>query len=313
MTLLPWQESLWKSIVTQPLPSALLLSGREGIGKLAFAHALAQRTLCDTAEACGECQSCRWLASGVHPDFHFIEPKQEEAEKKGARDIKVDQIRDLAGKAILASARTKVFVLHPAESMNANAQNALLKILEEPPGETLFILVNHRPQRLLPTVVSRCRRLNMPEADAENALAWLTKQEIEQPQLALAAAGGAPLIALRLSEQREARKLFMTALNRSPNSVALAQTWQKFDVPQVVNWLQQWTYDLMLRHHQNQPRYNLDYEAELSAIARKIGPRAILSLQRELFAARRAAEHSLNPALFIEQLSLSYWRHTQNG
>ncbi|MGH8719928.1 MAG: DNA polymerase III subunit delta' [Burkholderiales bacterium] len=314
MTILPWQNSLWDSIARQPLPPALLLAGREGIGKFAFAKALAQRIMCESSQACGKCRSCRWFESEVHPDFHLLEPQEEqESERKKVRVIKVDQIRELNEKAVIASSGTRIFMLHPAETMNANAQNALLKILEEPPAKVLIILVSHQTQRLLPTVLSRCRRMSMPEAKRETALTWLIEQKVAQPEPALAAAGGAPLRALRLSEQSEARTMFMRELSQSRTALALAQVFLKFDSVQVVHWLQQWTYDLMLQHNRRKVHYNVDCEAELAILAGQIGIRAIHALQRELLAARRVVEHSLNPTLFMEYLSFLYWRYAQHG
>lgn len=313
MTVLPWQKSLWDSLIHQPLPSALLLAGREGFGKLAFARGISQRILCETSQACGKCQSCRWLESEVHPDFHLVEPQEDESEKKKFRVIKVDQIRELKEKAVIASSGTRIFMLHPAESMNASAQNALLKILEEPQDNTLFILVSHRPHRLLPTVLSRCRRMSMPEPDRETALKWLIEQKAGRPDHALAAAGGAPLLALSLSQQTEARELFLKALGQSPNVFALAQVFQKFDPVQVVHWLQQWSYDLMVYHNQKKVRYHPGREPELSALAGQIGVRAVHAWQRELLEARKVAEHPLNPALFMEDLSFLYWRYAKHG
>lgn len=311
----PWHEPLWKSLAGGPLPAALLLAGREGIGKLDFAKSLAQRVLCQTGLGCGDCQSCRWLHAAVHPDYQLLEPKEEksEGEKRKTRVIKVEQIRELRQKVVIASSGSKVFVLHPAESMNSNAQNALLKFLEEPPANVLFILVSHRPQLLLPTVVSRCRRIVVPEPDRETAIEWLARQGVSQPELALAIAGGAPLLALNSSAQTEGRAIFMKALHECANALALAQVLQKFDAVQVVHWLQQWAYDLMLYHTQKRIRYNIDCKAQIAALAERTGSKALHAMQRELLFARRVAEHALNPALFTEQLSFSYFHYTRHG
>jgi DNA polymerase-3 subunit delta' len=315
MKTLPWHASLWDSVGRQSLPSALLLAGRAGMGKLAFAKSLAQRILCETAQGCGKCQSCKWLETNVHPDYQLLEPAEENAEleRRKTRVIKVDQVRELKEKVVIASSGTKVFLLNPAESMNANAQNALLKLLEEPPCNVLFILVSHKPQRLLPTILSRCRRVSMPEAHPEIAVQWLLEHGVKHPELALAAAGGAPLLALRLSEQAEARAIFMKELNDVQNALELAQAFQKFDTLQLVHWLQQWTYDLMLYHNRRKIRYNIDCEAQLSALAPRLGVKAVHALQREFLAARGVAEHALNAALFMEQLSFSYCRYTKHG
>lgn len=311
----PWQQSLWDAVVTRPLPAALLLAGREGIGKLAFARALARRVLCEVSTGCGQCQSCRWFDTGTHPTWYVLEPEDEEAEasKKKARVIKVEQVRALKERTAIASPGFRVLLIHPAEAMNANAQNALLKILEEPPRSTLFILVAHQPQRLLPTIHSRCQRLNMPTPRQEAGVAWLRKEGVAQPENVIAAACGAPLRALAIASQHEARTLFMQQLSKCPDPFSLAKTMQEFEAPQVVHWLQQWAYDLMLYQSQAKVRYNIEFEKQLSDIASPVRAKAVHTLQRQLLAAAAVAEHALNPALFMEELSFSYWRLATNN
>jgi DNA polymerase III subunit delta' len=161
MNPLPWHDSEFRRLVANRagLPHALLVQGRQGIGKLAFARALAQALLCENPKAegvsCGLCPACHWFAAGTHPDFRQIEPQgmtehpegEEGAEKKASLQISVDEVRQLADFINISSHRNglKVILLHPAEAMNPNAANALLKNLEEPPARTCFLLVTHRP------------------------------------------------------------------------------------------------------------------------------------------------------------------------
>ena len=106
---------------------------------------------------CGVCRDCRKAADGVHPDIIHV---RRETDDKGKlrKEIRVDQVRDIIGQAqIMANeANGKAFVIHEAELMNENAQNALLKLLEEPPGSVVFILSTATPTMLLETVRSRC-------------------------------------------------------------------------------------------------------------------------------------------------------------
>lgn len=135
------------------MPAALLLAGMEGVGKCFAAYQLAQVVNCRqsaAAEACGTCPDCRQIARRVHPDVLLVE-----AEKN---QIKIDQIREVhhyLGFAPL-SGRYKVVIINDAHLLNAAAANALLKTLEEPPAQTIFLLVTHRQQQLLPTILSRC-------------------------------------------------------------------------------------------------------------------------------------------------------------
>src|SRR5207302_9240848 len=112
--------------------------------------------------------------------------------------ILIEQVRELASFLNVGSHRgaLRVALVHPAEDMNANAANALLKGLEEPPAGAIFILVSHRPARLLPTVRSRCVAIPVPIPPREVSLAWLAAEGAANPERWLAFAGGAPLQAL---------------------------------------------------------------------------------------------------------------------
>jgi DNA polymerase-3 subunit delta' len=195
------------------LPHALLIHGPRGVGKLALAESAAQLLLCEGQnKPCGVCDGCRWFLGGNHPDFRRLEPEAlwkepaaETEEERPARrskqpsvEIRVDQVRELADFLYIRShrGRLRVALVHPAEDMNENAANALLKGLEEPPPAAVFILVSHRPAQLLPTIRSRCVAIPVPIPPREAALEWLSGQGVKEPQRWLAYAGGAPLRAV---------------------------------------------------------------------------------------------------------------------
>jgi len=220
----PWQKQAWEAMRGQRerMPHALLIHGAQGIGKLQLAERFTQSLLCeavDTAgEPCGECPGCRWLGAGSHPDCRWVEPEAlarqsasaaEADEPVAARatkpslEIKVDQIRALDDFLNLKSHRggPRVALIHPAEAMNPSAANALLKGLEEPPGRAMFILVSHRPARLLPTIRSRCVAVPIPMPDASVSLAWLESQGARDAAAWLAFASGSPLRALQYASE----------------------------------------------------------------------------------------------------------------
>ena len=118
--------------------------------------------------------------------------------KKASRQISVERVRTLVDFVTLTSHRggVKVVLIAPAEAMHPSAANAVLKILEEPPGDTYFLLVSHQPERLLPTIRSRCFHLTFALPDPEPTLEWLKGQGIERGELALAQGGYAPLAAI---------------------------------------------------------------------------------------------------------------------
>ena len=155
---------LSRAIARDTLPPSLLLAGPAGVGKRRIATALAAAVNClqprQSAEferdACGECASCRRIGRGVHPDVILIEPGD-------SGTIKIEQVRDVIDRAGYRpfEGRRRVVIIDEADAMVPQAQNALLKTLEEPPSASIFILVSSLPDSLLPTVRSRCPRLRV--------------------------------------------------------------------------------------------------------------------------------------------------------
>jgi len=153
-------ELIARAAVRGTLPPSVIFAGPEGVGKRIAAVALAQVMNClaldgtDGADACGKCAACKRIARGVHADVLLVEPGE-------TGTIKIDQVRDAIERSAYRpfEGRRRVVIIDDAESLNAEAQNALLKTLEEPPAASTFVLVTSRPDMLLPTVVSRCQRL----------------------------------------------------------------------------------------------------------------------------------------------------------
>lgn len=328
---LPWQTEVWRRLTgrVQTLPHALLFRGRFGSGKGVFAAAFAQWLLCESRQAphaCGACPSCGWFAQGAHPDFHRIEPEvaveQSDGDEAGARrserkprqHITVDQVRRLGDLVNVSSHRGghRVVLIQPAEGMNVHAANALLKTLEEPPPGTIFLLVCHRPRRVLPTVLSRCEQVTMPMPDAAAAERWLQEQGVEHPVQPLAEAGFAPVAALALSapEHQALRSRVMKILSEPAglDAVAAADILQGTDGGTLVGWLQRWCYDLMRVRVGAPPRFNPDFSPALARLARSIGTGGFLDYNRMLTESQRIAQHPLNARLFAESLLLYYRR-----
>lgn len=252
---LPWQADQWQRLGAQwragRCPHALLLSGQSGLGKRRFAEAFAALSLCEQPReglACGQCRGCRLWQAGSHPDFLRVEP-----EKPGG-PLKVEQVRQLGGFVGRTSGRegARVVWLAPAEAMNVNAANALLKNLEEPAASVIFLLITDSPAGLLPTIRSRCQSIAFPAPTEESALRWLEKGGLDgqAARRALALAGGAPLLALELAEPeaREAREQFLadlTALAQGgASAVSLAGRWENpadgVELSQLLQFWQQW-------------------------------------------------------------------------
>ena len=203
---LPWQLETWSQLLRREsedrLPHALLFSGVAGIGKSHLVRAFAARLLCSQpgeTSACGSCKSCGLVEAGSHPDLLELSPEE------GSRVIKIDQVRELIDFAnrTPAIAGRKLVTLGPAETMNINAANALLKVLEEPSASTQLLLYCHQPSGLPATVRSRCQAMALPAPAQQACLAWLAPvcgDEALAGEL-LEATEGRPLAALELYQQ----------------------------------------------------------------------------------------------------------------
>lgn len=339
MNIYPWQSDLWRQLMSSraQLPHALLLQGRAGIGKFALAKGLAKTLLCEKAAdeqvACGHCTACLWFEQGGHPDFRLLEPAalsqpadaaverpdgERAAGKKPSLKITIDQVRELSDFINLTTHRNglRIVLIHPAESMNLHAANALLKTLEEPPARTFFILVTHQPQQLLPTIRSRCQAIDMARPSREAASLWLKAQGVANSDLCLAQAGHAPLLAMEFgaADYQEQRKGFLQHLCDpvAMDALGLAEKSAKLELGDVVNWLQKWVYDLLSLKLSGKILYQLDFEGGLQGLSRKVSMPRLLSYQQDLLGVQRALSHPLNSQLLLEKLLLTYSRLSES-
>ncbi|CUX97211.1 DNA polymerase III subunit delta' [Candidatus Hoaglandella endobia] len=197
----PWLTTPYRQILTRYQqergPHALLLSSQEGNGEASLCYALSRWLICrqlDGIKSCGFCHSCRLMMAGNHPDFYQPEPE------KGLRSLGVDSIRAIIDSLYFRANQggVKVVLLLHSELLTEQAANALLKILEEPPDDTYFLLVCQEPLRLLPTIKSRCLYWPLLVPDEALVVPWLKKivnHNADTARTALRLCSGAPLTA----------------------------------------------------------------------------------------------------------------------
>jgi len=326
--LYPWQHEIWQRLqgLRDRLPHGLLLKGAEGIGKLDLAMDYAQSILCatplPTGFACQTCPSCHWFLQETNPDFRLIQPDalaamdespEKEGGKKASREISVDQIRALSTFVNLSahSGGYRVVLIHPAEAMNNNSANALLKTLEEPTDKLLFILVTHKPQQLLPTILSRSLSFAVPMPSTDISSTWLKQQGVDDPALLLAQSGFAPLLALQWAGEGAAiqeHKLVLEAVKQTTrfDAIALAEQLQRAAPVNVIHFLQQWCYDLASYKLAGVIRYYPQQADLIKNISKNISLQALLRYVKELQTAKGVAFHPLNPKLLFESILLAY-------
>lgn len=330
---LPWQRDVAAQWLgeRERFAHAWLIHGLGGIGKRSFALAAAAALLCEqpqAGQACNACQACRWVAAGNHPDFRRVRPEalalqegeatedsEAQTKKTPSREIRVEQIRALSGWFTTATHRGgwRVAVIYPAQAMNLITANALLKVLEEPPANTVFLLTTDAPDRLLPTIVSRCRRLPLPVPTPVQATAWLQEKGVARPADWLAAAGGAPLRAWELARHEASPcpawlQAFMAGLARSgPDALAAAvasaaDALERVEAESWLDALQRMFVDLSLIAAGAPGRYFPAQGQILVQIAGRADPAAVSETVKWLGQQRAVAGHPLSPKLFIQSV-----------
>ena len=349
----PWQLSLWKqlysnNIASEHFPHALLFSGVAGTGKKALAFYLARGLLCQSPqdnpatgqiqpcnlEAETRCRSCQLFSAATHPDlYHVTTP----ADKKV---IPVDDIRTLIQWSVLSSqlGGKKIIIIEPAEAMNPNASNSLLKTLEEPVSNTIIILLTNKKQALLATIRSRCRTIDMALPDNQSTIQWLSQQNISQPELMLSLASGAPLLALQLSHgtQLEVRHLIISQLlsimttSIDPLSVAEAlfkQTKIKqgkgsrtktdnkkllISAYDIIYWFDSLLSDIarLAQKCNKDTIINIDYYDSLQQLSNRLYLKKILQLSDSINKAYYEIQGQVNINLLLEKLLID-WNNCQ--
>ncbi len=314
------------------MPHALLFAGPKGVGKRETAEALAARLLCESnpaphAPSCGSCASCLLIAAGSHPDFRYIQPEAAEEEeggegerKKASKQIRILQIRELETFFHVAGhrGRTRVCLIDPAEAMNAVSANSLLKILEEPDVSFYFIMISHRWNLLLPTLLSRSHRVMFAAPSEAEARVWLANRRLSREAEWLPFFGYAPLLlaeAAATGRLKALATLVDDLMKPQQDPLALAGRWEahvKADgaltMEDVVTTVQKWLFDLGRVSVGAAPCYLSRQIEPLSALAGRLSLPLLVQAQKQLGQLRAWADHPLNPRLFLEDLLVRAFR-----
>ncbi len=315
--LAPWLQAQLGELLQQR-GHALLLSGPSGLGQYPLALALARAWLCEAPTpqgACGHCASCHAIDVRTHPDLCVLMPEtlslelgwpldertQERIEKKevkASRQIRVEAARAAVAFTQLTRSRgdLRVVLIHPAERMNHEAANTLLKTLEEPAGAIRFILSSEAAHQLLPTLRSRCQTHGLRWPTPQESLPWLRERTGAEPDTArvwLAAAGGRPDDALEWARLGLDARLWS----------ALPQAVARGDLSAMADWgatlqlqtLQKLCHDLMASRVGAAPRF-----FDAAHLPKPPPMRALSQWARELGETARHVEHPFHAPLMLQ-------------
>ncbi len=313
---LPWLQQPLADALDGHRGHALLLHAAPGDGALQLAFTLAQAWLCEAASGtrpCGRCGSCHLVQAHGHPDLTVLLPEtlrrelewplpddKIDSERKPSKQIRVDDVRHLIDRVTRTSARGrgKVALVFPADVLNLQAANALLKTLEEPAPGTRLLLGTAEPARLLPTVRSRCQLMRLPTPAAETAVAWLATQGIADAadaRVLLAACSGRPLDALALLQAGvDARSWAALPAAVAQGRAAALSGWP---VPRVLDALYKLCHDALAVAGGATPRYFPPDKALSQGQAARLA-----DWSKELARVARHAEHPWNEGLLVEAL-----------
>ena len=302
------------------VPTAYLFTGPPGCGRMTAALATAASLNCQTAPlACGSCASCRLYAAGNHPDLHIIRVAE------GKRQIVIEQIRDqILEKAYLKpmTGTTSSFIVDDAHLMNANASNAFLKTLEEPPGTSHFILLAPERDAVLPTVSSRCQSLMFSPLPRKVLARILVSKGVgeEEAKLLATMAKGSVERAMSYHSSGVVDSLGgefgpLSTLHRmGPGQLLdLAQRWGKNrqDALQMLEFMAQWYRDMMILS-EGAPEdqvIHIGHLSELRQGAANLGSPVLARVLESVEDTREAVEANANVQLAIDTLLLRSRQH----
>lgn len=361
----PWLLPIWSSIDLTSMPNAVLLHGQSGIGKFQFAIELAKALLCEDnspdRRPCNHCEACHWFSSGNHPDFIALVPQThrkllphgdyevdgdspktgkssqnevdgDASDKKEKKNISIEETRSAIEGLSIGSHRggKRVILIYPLEMLRSDVANTLLKSLEEPPLNTVFILLADRLDRVLPTIRSRCRLIAAPRPDRQTGLQWLEERLKGIPDLKVKSSdvesiydeqGGAPFAVLdsliarhhqddkdELSVAITASRYLLQSLSQGKNIHWLdaAEKSHKANYAVLLASMQRWVSDLQSVAQFGYPRFYPKHEATMRALAQQIRLPKLLRLWKALIFARRHENHPLATRVQLEALLSQY-------
>ena len=253
----PIKEHFFNAVLTGNISHAYILSGEAGMGKKSLANAFALALLCEKGQAdpCRQCHACKQVMSGNHPDLIYV--THEKPASIGVDDVR-RQINDTIQVKPYSSAH-KIYIVDEAEKMTVQAQNALLKTIEEPPAYAVILLLTTNAEAFLPTILSRCVQLKLKPLKDGEVKGYLVSRmgvELSQAEIYTAFARGNLGKAIHLADSEDFRHLYgelldlLKNLKKSDISELLERIRKmkedKLDIHQCLDFMQMWYRDVLM-------------------------------------------------------------------
>ncbi len=334
----PWQKELLTELnaLREKLPNAVLVYGPRGIGTFDAVHSFARSLLCTQLDgngvACGQCHGCHMFDAQTHPDIRYLVSETEslprelpfqppegatEDRKTLYKEILIHQTRALNDFLNLKSHEggKRIVLVYPADMIRAEAAASLLKNLEEPPADTVFLLVADDLDRVLATIRSRCRLIRARVPSQEESLDWLTRQGVENAEQKLIEAGGMPLNVFdedaRFHLPENVRTALLNVLAKGNAATAdqvVDSVGRDVTLSAAALVLSRWAWDLAAARAGVPARYYPEYQSDLTRVAQSASPTGLFTWINSVRDVRRVAGHPLQAKTVVEALLLSYQR-----
>ncbi len=318
--------ALDRALLEERLAHAYLLTGLVGVGKATLAIEMAQAVNCvEQQRPCGECQQCQRIQRGIHSDVQFVVPTEDERTGRLRTEIGIDQVRAMERSAALGpyEGKYRVFIIEGGERLSTEAANALLKMMEEPPPKVLILLTAVNEEALLPTLLSRCQRLELRRLPEERLADILSLEHGVAPDDAslLARLSGGRLgwaVAAatdpKVLEQRQQRlDDVLSAVDgglerrfQYAQELAFQYGRDRAAVQEALSlWLAWWRDMLMLKEEVAELVAGPDWRESLEARAGRFSAEQVAGVVREVVATQERLEHNAIPRITLDVLMLT--------
>ncbi len=295
---------LKRAISNDHIAHAYLFHGPEGVGKYGTAISFAMALNCSgyNGDACGQCIPCRKISSGIHPDITLIE------EESG--EIKIDAVRDVINGMVYKplEAKKRVVIINGAERFNLSSSNAFLKTLEEPPADTVIILISSSPDMLLQTILSRCQKLSFSQIPADAITDILMEKAgivRELAEFAASMANGSPgkAIALSSGDIQDARREVINGLF-SINDLSEKLSKDEASFCNVLFWISTYLRDILILKENGDTGLiiNKDMKTDLSGLKDRVSVERLLDIMDAVKSAYKGQERNMNRQLALEAI-----------